>query len=94
MAKRPAGPRDAALKTLRHDESGGLYRHLVGDDPLFRIDTVIINSLFGSIVILYALLILTRVEFTLESEREPLSGRRLVSFPASYPVSAVRCFCP
>ena len=66
----------------------------LGTILLFRIDTVIINSLFGSIVMLYALLNLTRVEFTLESGREPLSGRRLVSFPASYPVSAVRCFCP
>ena len=61
---------------------------------LLRIDTVIINSLFGSVVILYALLNLTRLEFTLEPGREPLSGRRLVSFPASDPVSAVRCFCP
>ena len=42
---------------------------------LIRIDTVIINSLFGSVVILYALLNLTRVEFTLEPGREPLFGR-------------------
>ena len=35
------------------------YRHLVGDDPLFRIDTAITNNLFGSVVILYALLNLT-----------------------------------
>ena len=41
---------------------------------LLRIDTVIINSLFGSVVILYALLNLTRLEFTLEPGREPLFG--------------------
>ena len=46
----------------------------LGTILLFRIDTVIINSLFGSVVILYALLNLTRLEFTLEPGREPLFG--------------------
>ena len=46
----------------------------LGTILLFRIDTVITNSLFGSVAILYALLYLTRVEFTLEPGREPLFG--------------------
>lgn len=52
----------------------------LGTILLLRIDTVIINSLFGSIVILYALLYLTRVEFTLEPGREPLFGPPVVFF--------------
>ena len=41
---------------------------------LFQIDPAVINSLFGGVVILYAIFSLTRVDFTLPPGREPLFG--------------------
>jgi len=46
----------------------------LGTILLFRIDPAVINTLFGGVVILYAVLNLTRVEFTLAPQREPLLG--------------------
>ena len=53
---------------------GMMNRQPVVDDPFVSHRPVIINSLFGSVVILYALLNLTRLDFTLEPGHEPLFG--------------------
>ena len=46
----------------------------IGTIVLFRIDPAIINSLFGGVVILYAVMNLTRVDVTLPPGRENLYG--------------------